>query len=106
MSDTFDKVTQNRDIHARQTKLELMGDYASHFTDTEDKNHFLFVVTVEEEEQEDTIDTEWEGSINKMRKFTKQRFTFFEEKLDKHMAKINEQIETNAKRDITQDRNL
>ena len=50
MSDTFDKVTQHRDIHARKTKLELMGDYAGNFKDSEKINHFLFVVQVEEEE--------------------------------------------------------
>ena len=27
MSDTFSKVTEMREVHARRTKLEILGDY-------------------------------------------------------------------------------
>ena len=32
MSDTFDKVVENRDVYATKTKLRLLGDYVGYFS--------------------------------------------------------------------------
>ena len=62
MSNTFEKVMENRELHAIQTKLELMGELSSNIhEDTDDKKRFLYVVTPEENDLDEVGD--WEGII-------------------------------------------
>ena len=69
MGDTFDKITEFRDLNATKSKLELMSDLVAitEATDKEeDEESYLFVVKpVNEDEDDDEIDI-WQGSIKTM----------------------------------------
>ena len=82
-----------------------MSDYSSNFRSSEDKNFFLFVIMVQEEESEDA-EANWEGKVNAMRHFTKKHFEDFEQKFNKAVLKIQAQIDASTKRDIQQDKDL
>ena len=62
ISNTFEKVIENRELHAIQTKLELMGEFSSNIRDDkDDRKRFLYVVTPEENDLDEVGD--WEGII-------------------------------------------
>ena len=69
MGNTFEKVIEKKAIHAMNTKLQIMSDYANviKFFDR-DTDHFLFIVTpvIDDEENED--EASWEGGLNFLRK--------------------------------------
>ena len=74
MGDTFARTIENRELNSTKTKLELLGDLSSniHQSETQDneseekEERFLFVVTPDDDEQ-DELST-WEGSISQMSK--------------------------------------
>ena len=63
MGDTFDKITENIQLNSTKTRIELMGEMANSMKskDEEDRNHFMYVVTPDEQEEDET--GSWEGSI-------------------------------------------
>ena len=63
MSDTFEHIIENKDLNSIKTKIEVMGELANniHQDGEVDEERFLFVITPDEDEQ-DNIET-WEGSI-------------------------------------------
>ena len=68
MGDTFDKVTEFRDINATKSKLELMSDLVAIMDATdkeENEESFLFIVKPVNEDDDDTVD-QWQGSIKTM----------------------------------------
>ena len=79
MGDTFERTIQNRDLNSTKTKLELLSDLAANIHQSESQDNevgeeterFLFVVTPDEDEQ-DELST-WEGSISQMSKFTEKQ---------------------------------
>ena len=47
MSDTYERNSENRAVHAMKTKLELMGEYAfvhQNRKTKKERDHFLYVV--------------------------------------------------------------
>ena len=65
MGDTFDKITEFRDINATKSKLELMSDLVAIMDATdkeENEESFLFIVKPVNEDDDDDID-QWQGSI-------------------------------------------
>ena len=67
MGDTFDKITEFRDINATKSKLELMSDLVAIMDATdkeENEESFLYIVKPVKEDDED-ID-QWQGSIKAM----------------------------------------
>lgn len=71
MGDTFDKVTEHRDVNAIKCKLELMADLIAILPTTYDKGGddpeiFFFMVQPEVDEDDDDGDDEWEGTIKTM----------------------------------------
>ena len=60
MGDTFDKITEFRDINATKSKLELMSDLVVIMDATdieENEESFLFIVKpVDEDEDDDDVD--------------------------------------------------
>lgn len=71
MGDTFAKVTENKLVNATKTKLSLMSDYAGVYKEGSDKDFFMFIISVEMDSNENQDVDTWEGSLNKMRSFTK-----------------------------------
>ena len=63
MSDTFEHIIENKDLNSIKTKIAVMGELANNIHQDEevDEERFLFVITPDEDEQ-DNIET-WEGSI-------------------------------------------
>ena len=81
MGDTFARTIEHRELNSTKTKLELLGDLSSniYLTETQDNEvgenieRFLFVVTPDDDEQ-DEINT-WEGSISQMSKINEKRIS-------------------------------
>ena len=81
MGDTFARIIENRDLNSTKTKLELLSDLSvniyqseSQVSEVDEKiERFLFVVTPDEDEQ-DELST-WEGSISQMSKITEKRIS-------------------------------
>ena len=44
MGDTFDKVTEDAEVHGIRQKLALMSDYERNFRQSEDEDLYLFVI--------------------------------------------------------------
>ena len=62
MADTFDKITENIQLNSTRTRIELMGEMANNIkSKEEDRRHFMYVVTPDEQEVDET--GSWEGSI-------------------------------------------
>ena len=53
MGDTFDKVTEDAEVHGIRQKLALMSDYERNFRQSEDEDLYLFVIVVQEEESDE-----------------------------------------------------
>ena len=112
MGDTFARTIDNRELNSTKTKLQLLGDLSAniHQIETQDSEvnentvGFLFVVTPDEDEQ-DELST-WEGSISQMSKITEKRISQLETKLEKRLNGITEQVESFSKRDLAQDKEL
>ncbi len=69
MGDTFDKVTEHRDVNATKSKLELMADLVAILEQEEkedNKEIFFFTVQPEADEEEDEEQDEWMGTIKTM----------------------------------------
>jgi len=81
MGDTFARIIENRDLNSTKTKLELLSDLAVNIYQSEcqanevgeETERFLFVVTPDEDEQNE-LGT-WEGSISHMSKITEKRIS-------------------------------
>ena len=60
MGDTFARVTENRELHARRTKLDLLADFAGILkSSVQVDDCFLFVITPERDKEVDS--NSWEG---------------------------------------------
>ena len=69
MGDTFDKVTEHRDVNATKSKLELMADLVAILEQEEkedNKEIFFFTVQPEADDEEDEEQDEWMGTIKTM----------------------------------------
>ena len=68
MGDTFDQVTENKQLNSTRTKLKFLNDYADMLitrpSEQQIKEGYLFVVQAEADEEE--TGEEWRGSINKI----------------------------------------
>lgn len=69
MGDTFDKVTEHKDVNAIKCKLELMADLVAILpkkNEEDDPEIFFFMVQPVVDEDDDDGDDEWEGTIKTM----------------------------------------
>ena len=68
MSDTFEMIKESKEKSERQMKINLLSGYINHIKcikKTEVKNSFIVLVTPEEI---DDVESEWQGSINMIKK--------------------------------------
>lgn len=105
MGDTFERITENRDLNKTRTKLGLMGELSSTIYDSEkDNERFMFCITPDEQDEDEL--GEWEGSIKQMSKLMDKRITVLELKLNKSLLELKDGAEMSSQRDIAQDRDL
>ena len=81
MGDTFAKVSENRSMYATQNRIAIMQDFSGNFRSQTKANLFLYVVSLQEENEDS--ESSWEGSINTLRLYQKQQFEEFESKFNK-----------------------
>ena len=60
MGDTFDKITENKRMHATKTQLSLMEDNVGNFKRSSNQNFFMYIINVQEEHEENDS---WEGKV-------------------------------------------
>ena len=72
-----------------------MQDYSGNFKSPEKKNPFLYIINVQEENEEPQS---WEGTINALQKHSKDQFDSFESKFKKYIFKVLDLIDKNSKR--------
>ena len=75
MSDTFDRMMENRDINAVRSKLELVGDLVAilKHSDREDEpRKFFFILQIVKDEEDDDKQDEWQGTIKTMTRVFKK----------------------------------
>ena len=97
MGDTFDRVTENKVVHARRTKLNLLAEYADCLARSEDNRFTLFVIKPQEEDLNELEN--WEGSLNAMRQFTAKSIEELKVDFTRRMEEIAEKIESTANRE-------
>lgn len=63
MSDTFEHTIENRELNSNKTKIGVMSELAENIFEKEDGDprRFMFIITPDLNEQEDT--ETWEGTI-------------------------------------------
>ena len=102
MGDTFERVTENKVVHARRTKLTLLAEYADVLgRESEDSKFTLFVIKPQEEDLNELEN--WEGSLNSMRLYTAKIVEELKVDFTKKMEDIAEKIESSANREAEQD---
>ena len=104
MGDTFAKVSENRSMYATQNRIAIMQDFSGNFKSPTKANLFLYVVSLQEENEDS--ESSWEGSINTLRLYQKQQFEEFESKFNKQIEKVIDSVETNFKREFASDKEV
>lgn len=107
MGDTFDKITENRDINSIKSKLDLMADLVAVMdqTDKEDETEiFFFVVMPEVDEGADAADDEWAGTISTMKKMVKKNSYLMKRVINYNAKKLKDQVQDMKSHDDVQER--
>ena len=66
MADTFGKVLEAHEKHAREMKISILAEYIEHIRKENDERQDTFIVMVKPVESNSAA-SEWEGAINTMR---------------------------------------
>ena len=75
MSDTFDRVMENKDINSIKSKLELSADLVAILRNRDNecsKKIFFFMVEPIKHEEDDEEQDLWEGTIRTMNRVLKK----------------------------------
>lgn len=108
MGDTFERVIENREVNSIKTKLDLMSDLAgvlkSKNKSEDEKDVFLYVVTPDDEDLDNSDD--WEGVVNKISRDTDKHMSGLKISLNKQIEKLIESQETSEKRDAAMDKDM
>lgn len=108
MGDTFERVIENREVNSIKTKLDLMSDLAgvlkSKNKSEVEKDVFLYVVTPDDEDLDNSDD--WEGVVNKISRDTEKHMSGLKTTLNKQIEKLIESQEASEKRDAAMDKDM
>ena len=96
MGDTFDKITENKELNAIKSKLQFMGDLVAIMKSEdsfENESVYFFMVRPEEKEGEEG-DDDWEGSVKSLTRMmnsnNQQLRGFINDKTQKLFNEIDE----------------
>lgn len=97
MGDTFSRVTENRELHARRTKLDLLADFAGILcSDVQDEDVFMFVVTP----QKDALGESADGSsFEGVNCHTDRSLATLDSSISRHFSQLRSEIHGSAKRE-------
>ena len=106
MGDSFDRVFENREIHAVSQKLQILSDLSAALpqTSNEEELNTIFVVAKPTEDQEDEEGDEWEGTLKRLTRVVERQARATQEMLSSKAAKIEQSIEDSAARESSQNR--
>ena len=106
MGDSFDRVFENREIHAVSQKLQILSDLSAALPQTskEEELNTIFVVAKPTEDQEDEEGDEWEDTLKRLTRVVERQARATQEMLSSKAAKIKQSIEDSAARESSQNR--
>lgn len=88
MGDSFDFATENREKFAVKTKMAILSAQAPSLSQTENEDEEkVFLIVVRRSEEDEAIDDEWEGTINKVAYLTKKAIHALEEEIKSDILK-------------------
>ena len=90
MGDSFDRVFENREIHAVSQKLQILCDLSAALpqTSNEEVLNTIFVVAKPTEDQEDEEGDEWEGTLKRLTRVVERQARATQEMLGSKAAKL------------------
>ena len=94
--DTFEGITESRELTSIKTKLNIVSEYSHNIpVDDEDEKNFLFVVTPDDDGEDDGVT--WEGTVRQLTRFTERRVSKMEASVNKQLQEIKSQADREEK---------
>ena len=88
MGDSFDFATENREKFAVKTKMAILSAQAPSLSQTENEDEEkVFLIVVRRSNEDEAIEDEWEGTINKVAYLTKKAIHALEEEIKSDILK-------------------
>ena len=98
MGDTFERVTEHKELNSRRTKLDLLGDFASLLKE-EKQDPACFLYVIQPKLDDDDVGKVWEGAMANLMGFIKKQFQALEKKVGKDMKNLKADAVSSEKRE-------
>jgi len=107
MGDTYERVIENKEVNATQTKLAIMDDLTAILPQESSEQAqelylFLAIPALEEDDEGES----WEGSLKRMTRLVERNTQALTSRLDKKTNALQDSIEEMSKKEIIQYRNM
>jgi hypothetical protein len=107
MGDTFERITENKEVNSTMTKLELMSDLGATLRQRSsffEKKVFWFIVRPDEDDAAEG--GEWEGSVKQMTRVTSKCIKDLGAAVAKKSDKLQDSLDAFIKKDQVSDKHL